>query len=334
MEDVSLKIRKHYFIGGLKSTWKMICASNDQIKPIQYYDYYRLLQKAFYSSHLLSRWRILYYCVSDGVDACIVPLVINDKKKMVRGLSNFRRLDYEDVISSTSDLRFVYQCVRMVFEKYKDYSIHIEYVNEDSFLFRMFYSKMSCCEQCVSIDLKDDYGCYFAGVSKHQRQNIRTAYNRVMKEEFNIQIQCFDENHRIPKRVWKQCLQIYERRHAIEGTRLKKWIERQKNAYTHILNSVEGWRIFVLFHDETPISYMAGLYSERQKCYYVPRLCINIDYSQYSPGIVLIIETIQILIGQGVRSLDLMNGGEPYKIAMGGRVHNNYVLRCLVSELL
>ena len=89
-----------------------------------------------------------------------------------------------------------------------------------------------------------------------------------------------------------------------------------------------------MFHNEEPISYVAGLYSENQNCYYVPRLCINNQFSRYSPGIVLLNEVVKVLIDEGVRYFDLMRGDEPYKTAMGGFVHNNYKLRCKVEELL
>ena len=127
---------------------------------------------------------------------------------------------------------------------------------------------------------------------------------------------------------------MYERRHYATGARSKKWVERQSNPYTHILHTALGWQVFVLFHDEIPISYMAGLVSKEQNCYYVPRLCIDPDFNKYSPGIILLVETIRLFIGQGIGHLDLMLGDEPYKMAMGGRIHHNYELKCKVEELL
>ena len=82
------------------------------------------------------------------------------------------------------------------------------------------------------------------------------------------------------------------------------------------------------------MAYMAGLYSETQKAYYVPRLCINDQYAKYSPGIILINETVKSLLSNQTHRLDLMLGDEPYKTAMGGVLTYNYSLQTTTEELL
>ena len=334
MNSGLLKIKKHYLIGGLKNTWEKVCVVNCHVKPTQYYSYFRFLSVAFYSNHLMSHWRVLYFHFSNGVDDCIVPLVINEKKRLIRGMSNYGRLDYEDVISSTNDKDFLYEGLKAAFGRYEGYEIQIENVNESSLLYGLFGQKMEWFEKCVSIDMTDSYDHYVSTLSKHQRQNIRTAYNKIQKESFDIRLVQYDAHHPISHDLWKKCQIMYEQRHGSKGSCWRLWKERQLNPYTHILHSAEGWRILVLFHNEEPISYVAGLYSENQNCYYVPRLCINNQFSRYSPGIVLLNEVVKVLIDEGVRYFDLMRGDEPYKTAMGGFVHNNYKLRCKVEELL
>lgn len=334
MKSGLLKIKKYYLISSLKNTWEKTCVLNSQVKPTQFFDYFRCLFVAFYSNHLMSHWRVMFFHFSNGVDDCIVPLVINEKKRLIRGLSYYGRLDYEDVISSTNDKGFLYKGLKALLCGYEDYEIQIENVNESSMLYGLFGQKMELFEKCVSIDMTDSYDKYVSSLSKHQRQNIRTAYNKIQKESFNIRLVQYDISNPIPKDVWRKCQIMYEQRHEVSGSRWKIWKDRQLNPYTQILHSVEGWRIFVLFHNNEPISYMAGLYGAKQKCYYVPRLCINNQFSKYSPGIVLINDSIKELIGGGVRYLDLMRGDEAYKTAMGGCVHNNYMLRCVVDELL
>lgn len=249
-------------------------------------------------------------------------------------MSNFGRLDYEDVVASKNDNSFLAEGIKSVLVKYPGYEIHVENVSENSLLYGLWGPKMKKLEKCVSIDLTDSYDKYISLLSKHQRQNIRTAYNKIQKEAWDIRLAQYDAHHPIPHDLWKKCQIMYEQRHGAVGSRWKIWKDRQLNPYTHILHSVEGWRVFVLFHDEEPISYMAGLYGDKQNCYYVPRLCINNQFSKYSPGIVLINEVVKVLIGEGVKYLDLMRGDEPYKTAMGGFVHNNYMLRCSVDELI
>ena len=79
---------------------------------------------------------------------------------------------------------------------------------------------------------------------------------------------------------------------------------------------------------------MAGLYNRGQKSYYIPRLCIDEQYSRYSPGIVLVNEVAKRLIAMRVEVMDLMEGDEPYKLTMGGYIHNNYQLQTNMQNIL
>lgn len=324
-------VKKYSNLFLLKKTWNSICSCNDSILPLQYFDYYKHLFISFYSNHILSRWRILFFRLSNGKDTCIIPLVVNKKKHLIRGLSCFGRLDYEDVVSSTTDKAFVGGCIRKVLESYKGYRLELVNLNEHGTLYGSLGDGMKFRERCVAIELSDSFDDYFSKLSKHQRQNVRTAFNKLQKESFSYRLVQYDRDNPIPSNIWRLCQRIYESRHETKGSQLKIWIDRQKNPYTHILRSVEGWRIYVLFHEEVPVAYMGGLLDQKQNCYYVPRLCINPDYSFYSPGIVLIAETIKLLIKECVKRVDLMLGDEPYKIAMGGKTHDNFELSCIVD---
>ena len=330
---MGIRVKKCFFIRHLRTVWRRIYAANVTIKPTQDYDYYRHLFYSFYAKHFLTRWRIVFFYVNDDINECIIPFVINQKKRVIKGLSNFGRLDYEDIVSSTNDSTFVRRSLETVLDDYRGYRLDLVNINESSALFQSLGQRMELREKCVSIELAGCFDEFMLRLSKHQRQNIRTAYNRIQKRSFNYNLVQYDENKKIPHHLWMSCQQIYERRHNETGSFLRKWVDRQLNPYTHILHSIKGWRVLVLFHGSTPIAYMGGIFSERQGCFYVPRLCIDPDFSEYSPGIILLNETIRSFIGEGVKCLDLMLGDEPYKIAMGGETHNNYEIKCCVKDL-
>lgn len=328
------RLKKYFQPIRLKGIWQRICANNDRVKPTQYYEYYKHLFFSFYLHPKKAlRWRFVFYYISDGKDECIVPLVINEKRKMIRGISNYGRLDYEDVISSTNENGFVREALNCVFVQYSDFSIHIENINEDSLYYAVFGNKMSFFETCVKINLPGSYDDYYDALSKHQRQNIRTAYNKLTKENFEIYLHQYDAKHPIPTKVWMDCERMYEKRHDANESSLKKWYIRQSNPFHHILHKMDDHRIMVLSHDGVPMAYMAGLCDYSQKCFFIPRLCINEDFYKYSPGIILIVETIKKLINENMTCLDLMRGDEAYKIAMGGIPSSNYVLKCPIDEL-
>lgn len=316
----------------LRKQWNNICASNSNILPTQHYDYYRHLWVIFYTKYLTTRWRIVFHTVSEGTNQCIIPLVINHARKKIHGISFYGRLDYEDIIPSTPDLLFNSHCIHIILSKYKGYSIYINNIPESGYLYHILQHRMVFDRDCITIKLNNSYENYIYNLSKHQQQNIRTAYNKLFREDFKIQTKTFDSTSRIPQHLWNICQSMYERQRDINGCRVKTWIKRQKNAFSHILHHVDGYRIYILMHNMTPIAYMAGMV--KHGCYYVPRFSHDINHNKYSPGIILICETIKLLIDEGIHTLDLMRGDEPYKLAMGGTIHKNYYLNCNVDDLL
>lgn len=307
-------------------------AANPAIKPIQHYDYYCFLWIAFYMQHRLSRWRIVWRQVEDEGEECILPLAVNTKRRRLRMLSYYGRMDYEDIISSTEDTEHNRRLISKALQPYEGYTIEAVHIAEDSRLYRTLGDKMTWKETCVAIDISRGYEAWFEGLNKHQRQNVRTAYNRKEKEGFEVRLEVYDDHRPIPRGLWRRLQEIYEERGGDPGSRWHLWWKRQKNAFTHILHHVEGHRIYVLLHGNEPVAYMAGLLHSGQSCYYVPRLSHNIAYNRYSPGILLICETIKQLCEEGIATLDLLLGDEPYKLAMGGKEFPLYALNWKIEN--
>lgn len=78
------------------------------------------------------------------------------------------------------------------------------------------------------------------------------------------------------------------------------------------------------------MSGMLGLRNE----YVVPRLSINDEFGFYSPGMLLLNETVKHFIAEtDVRHLDLSQGEEPYKYKMGGEAHRTHSFTIDLREL-
>ena len=316
--------------------WKHIVKRNSTIKPTQSFDYYFYLCFAFYSRLLRNGyWRIVFHYISNGQDECIVPLVVNSKRKQIRSLSYYGRLDYDDIISSNNSAVFVKEVIAQICNIYPQYTLVWKNINEHSILYPVLKNITQVQSPCVSIPLPVSYDEYYSSLSKHQRQNLRTAYNRLKTDNLDISFKIFDKSAQISKSLWNKCERIYEERHnMVTSSKFKQMWDRITNPYHHIMMKHPQRKIFVLFANNSPIAYMAGLYDEKQKAYYVPRLCINDEYGRYSPGIILVNETAKYLIEQGATLLDLMEGDEKYKLAMGGSVATNYKVQATTTELL
>lgn len=324
-----------YNIYFFKSIWSRICSKNTSIRPTQFYGYYKQLFRSFYSHPTkVFRWRMVFHYVSDGTNECIIPIIINRKRHIIRGISSYGRLDYEDIVTSVNDVEFVRKSIHKVFTKYVGYSLDMNNINEGGILYKALQPILVPQLPCVAINIDKDYDLYIAGLSKHQRQNIRTAYNRLETENYEFQLVQYDKKYPLPRKIWNQCEHIYESRHGYTytGGKIQLWWDRITNPYHRILVQESSKLTFVLYHHNKVVAYMAGLCTNQT--FYVPRLCINMEYYRYSPGIILVNETIRSLITQGIKTLDLMEGDEPYKLAMGGYIHQNYKLNTDVNKII
>lgn len=320
----------------LHQIWKHIEELNAKILPTQSYEYYRYLFLTFYFRvKNVGRWRLLFHYFNNGQDECIIPLIINNKRRKIRSVSYYGRMDYDGVIATTHSKEFISACLVELCEQYPHYEMIWKNVYELDSLYPLIQEIAVLQEPCVSIELPTLYDDYYKSLSKHQRQNIRTSYNRLAADSISFSFKKYDSPHPLESSIWKQCEEIYEMRHnMIHNSYWRQILGRYTNPYHYILKRHSNHKIFVLFAWNIPMAYMAGIYNENLKTYYVPRLCINEAFYKYSPGILLVNETIKYLLSEGAQVLDLMQGDEPYKFAMGGITHNLYTLQTTTDELL
>ena len=97
------------------------------------------------------------------------------------------------------------------------------------------------------------------------------------------------------------------------------WYMKNINFMTESLRHMHSSMSVMLFIDNELAAFMSGLKSPGESDYIIPRLSINGKYSFYSPGMLLVNETVRYLIEKtSNRNLDLSLGTENYKTQMGG----------------
>lgn len=90
------------------------------------------------------------------------------------------------------------------------------------------------------------------------------------------------------------------------------------------LKGLPNSRYAILRINGEMVAFLAGFISQDGKTFVIPRLAIDIEYGVYSPGKVLIIESIgKLLEYSDIESFDLSHGEEDYKYRMGGVTHFN-----------
>lgn len=180
--------------------------------------------------------------------------------------------------------------------------------------------------EAVSIDISKSYDIYFSNLTKSSRQNLRTAYNRTKTDEMQIKLCVLDSNGY--NKNLNSIINLSESRHAQRYGHNKTFIgvlfRKYLNYATIIYKKTNKYSLsFMLKINDEIAGVMSGLIS--QDIYIVPRLAINDKFKRYSPGIILLNETIKWLQNnRSIINLDLSFGLEPYKFSMGGTKYNCY----------
>ena len=310
-------------------------------------DLYQGMQQSPFQSWYLNRlWFLVYglkgkrrtfkpcfylFVDEERNNECIIPVLVNRRKKILANFSHFGPLDYYDILCRNIDVVFLKDCLKSLFEKYPGYLMVFENVNEQSILYKLLDEYEKTAAPCVRIEFRSSiYDDYFGSLSKHQRQNIRTAYNKLKKANLNFSVVKYDAKNSIPRDVKKKCMKIYETRCAMKNGQRQGVLARivaAKERHTNLINLMvrkAGSAVFVFFVESEPAAYLVCFYDEHRPIVYVPRLAVNVNFMKYDAGILLLNESIKCLLEERIAVVDLTRGDEPYKYAMGGVTHYNY----------
>ena len=180
-------------------------------------------------------------------------------------------------------------------------------------------------KNAISINDLEEYEQWNKNLTKNARQNIRTAYNRLNTDDVKIEF-TFIENCRIPNRVLLKMIDLYCDRHisryGLKVSAFKRFYLKHLDFSTIFLQkSASNFYCILRFNGELA-AFMSGI--NEGGALRVPRLSIQEKFSRYSPGIVLVNETIKkiCLSEKIINSLDLGIGDENYKKVMGGTEYN------------
>lgn len=181
---------------------------------------------------------------------------------------------------------------------------------------------------CVEINLPEDYEIYLQSLSKNVKQNLRTAYNRMEKNnvvyklaisgrddyntiDFNLLKKKYHERNAYRKETiyWKS--KIYKKLDYLFRDELDMFdYEQLKNTdFTLAILEING----------ELAAYFFGF--KRLNKIEINRVVINDVFKFYSPGMLLINEFIKVGIRDKLEVIDLTVGDEKYKFDLGGSVH-------------
>lgn len=184
-------------------------------------------------------------------------------------------------------------------------------------------------EPYVRVEVLKDWDGQFGKLSRGVRQNVRTAYNRMRREGKDFKLEVFDSARPVDGKMWKKIMDLYFERlfSRYESRKVGNFLDRFRwhFNYFHLKHDSLSLRhlpnsfLAVLLDGDAPVAFLSGLFTHDRRTLTVPRLAMDEAYAFYSPGYLLLCETLRYLGGEtSVSELDLSRGDEKYKFDMGG----------------
>lgn len=245
--------------------------------------------------------------------------------------------DYYDLVySPTVTLEQLQMLINQIQFDFNAQIIQFEHLKSTSKFYQAIVNMpmvISTPLSCVAISLPEEYDDYYASLSKSVRQNIRTAYNRLEKNNLKIQLELFEKGDS-ELIDWEQLKQLYYSRNDFRKEK-KYWksklyyflnygFKNEKDMFSYKAIQKTDFKLVVLKINQEIAAYFFGF--NIQESVEINRVVINNQFKFFSPGLLLFNEFIKSEISQ-LKCIDLTVGDEKYKFDLGGKIHCIYNLK-------
>ena len=156
------------------------------------------------------------------------------------------------------------------------------------------------------------------------------------RNHINFEFRIYDGVHKkIDRPTWNKITDIYIHRLVTKYKRKARehklfryvyaWRYKYMEHDTHSLNKLPNTFHAILFNGDDVMAFLSGFMSHDGMTLVIPRLSINANYRNYSPGYILLTELQHHLETKtSCRKADLSRGNEQYKTDLGGIFYYTY----------
>lgn len=324
-------ILKKIPLNELEREWREIESNNKSISPFQYYKFIKIVNCHYLFFKLAKmEFPIFFKIIEDDATIMIVPLCkrITKEGTYYTSFGTTPTIAYQDLIFDKSmTIEKMVECLEFINKKLKKVKFHN--IPESSLTFSAFrYLGIKPLKEHVniSIPVAETHEVYIQRLSKSTRQNIRTAYNRLKKDGLEYDIRVIN-GAELTRQEVKKIMDLYIRRRRIRyrsTSKLHEWFLRHEHFNTIALSKLDNGIYMILYINGRLAGFWGGYISTDDKIVTVPRLAIDDTFKRYSPGIILINETMKWFCAVNRRQFDLSKGDDSYKLTMGGEKYLSY----------
>ena len=338
----TIEIYHYNQIDCLKNDWERLYKGSD-MTYYQSYEWYQMLHSYSLKDNFLHE-NIFAVCRNEQKEIEIIaPLWVLRhslfwpfNRKGVYLLGREGSSDYLNLIYKDFNIEAFNFILQELSKKYHVHTFKFELLKEGTSLYDFIQKKNIVRDHrliSVSLNLPSSEEFYLKMLSKSSKQNLRTANNRLKKD--NKKLEFLLDDLTVDKSV---CL-------IIKNSRLKK-----KNYEPNIIKAIKNWifkKITIRFPNYNPFltevdSHIMSAYCDGElaaffnygidpyrKCIIIMTAGTNELYARYSPGMLLMYEFIKYTINNNndIKVIDFTRGNEHYKYALGGQNHIIHSIR-------
>lgn len=292
------------------------------------YQIYKYYKEKFYRKYILGNFIYIYIYEDDDLKL-IAPISYRSNKATIIGKGCGQNY-YDFIYGNGLDDRYFLELLKYL--KKKNIKIlDIPLIREESSLFKFIKNSnyKHNLKETKIVKLNYNYSSfeeYFKNLSKSTRQNIRTAYNRMEKD--NIDYKYFVKEKDISSNEARKMMEFYVKRHDTikKGDTLKENIifylrklflgewQNDKVVY-YSMTGNNNHKLYTLYLNNELAAYYYGLIYPYNKISF-KHVCINNKYRKYSPGMILAMEILK-RDSEKYDCFDFTTGVEDYKYKLG-----------------
>ncbi len=335
-DNLKLSIYRSMDDARLREAWFEMERSVPLLSPFTYYDY---MKHIFRQTKLSSpSYTPLIACVESETEELlmIAPIKrqwISGKVKMLGDIQGSAHADF--LFRKGLSQENIENCIRLfikeVGKKYK-----LKRLLDSSPLYKFLNEKVEKAyagkTTCVTLKFQDDADAHIKSLSSSVRQNIRTAYNRMRRDGIEYELKVWMPGNRMGEASWQNIMTLYLNRlfskykakqfgnflYRTYKTFLYKHLKHDTRSLVSSPNAFHA----ALYSEDRLMGFMSGYADYGMTRVVIPRLAINDEFRFYSPGYVLLNETIHYLAANTpIREIDLARGTERYKADLGGELY-------------
>ena len=319
----------------LRPVCETLYDNNPYLSPYQEYSFLDRIKDST-NIHNLREWvacKNVFYVAKSGDNIIgVLPLVINKRNKEINILGYLCSVGHLDFLYKESiSLQEFSAILDQIRSLYHNYTLHLDRISQFSLTYK-YLSQMGIEPKVPSTCVKIDFGTYdewLGSLSKSCKQNLRTANNRINRENKVLEVKTSIGEQPTEQMIVDNINLLSKRtiEHNKKSSLLFPLMKllKEKEPFTKALLESKRFIGANVYLDGNVIAICNGVIANDGRAI-ITRLSIDTNYGVYCPGGIIINELIKAVIASGkpINSIDLSRGDEKYKYTYGGHEHYNY----------